>query len=121
MVLHQAHLARAAGGVDAFVIGSEMRGLTRIRDGDGRFPFVEGLMRLAADVKGILPEAIVTYAADWSEYFGYQPEDGSGDVFYNLDPLWAHPAVDVVGIDDYLPLADWRNGDWDGGSPDGAR
>ena len=26
MVLHQAHLAKAAGGVDAFVIGTELRG-----------------------------------------------------------------------------------------------
>ena len=27
--------------------------------------------------------------ADWSEYFGHQPADGSGDVFFHLDPLWA--------------------------------
>ena len=113
MILSQAALA-AAGGVDAFVIGSEMRGLTRIRDEAGRFPFVEGLMALAADVKAMLPNAVVTYAADWSEYFGYQPTDGSGDVFYNLDQLWASPAIDVVGIDNYLPLGDWRDGDVDG-------
>ncbi len=31
MVLHYAWLARAAGGVDAFLIGSELRGLTTIR------------------------------------------------------------------------------------------
>ncbi|MBZ1524043.1 glycoside hydrolase TIM-barrel-like domain-containing protein, partial [Leuconostoc mesenteroides] len=29
-----------AGGVDAFLIGSELRGLTSIRDGRGSFPFV---------------------------------------------------------------------------------
>ena len=113
MMLSQATLA-AAAGVDAFVIGSEMRGLTRIRDDAGRFPFVEGLIALAADVKAMMPNAVVTYAADWSEYFGYQPTDGSGDVFYNLDPLWASPAIDVVGIDNYLPLGDWRDGDVDG-------
>ena len=110
MVLHQAHLA-AAGGVDAFVIGSELRGLTRIRDQDGRFPFVEGLIAIAEGVKQILPDAVVTYAADWSEYFGYRPEDGSGDVFFNLDPLWASPAIDAIGIDNYLPITDWREGD----------
>lgn len=109
MILQQAHLARSAGGVDAFVIGSEMRGLTRLRDEAGRFPFVEALAALARDVKAILPDALVTYAADWSEYSGYQPEDGSGDVFYNLDPLWADPAVGAVGIDNYLPLSDWRD------------
>ncbi len=112
MILHQAMLA-AAAGVDAFVIGSEMRGLTRIRDQDGRFPFVEGLIAIASEVKTMAPTAVVTYAADWSEYFGYQPTDGSGDVFYNLDPLWASPSIDVVGIDNYLPLADWRDGDID--------
>lgn len=31
-ILHYAHLAAAAGGVDAFIIGSEMRGLTQVRD-----------------------------------------------------------------------------------------
>ncbi|WP_279477835.1 glycoside hydrolase/phage tail family protein [Aureimonas sp. SK2] len=107
MILHQAHLARAAGGVDAFVIGSEMRGLTRLRDEAGRFPFVEALVVLARDVKAILPGALVTYAADWSEYFGYLP--GNGDVFFNLDPLWAEPAIGAVGIDNYLPLTDWRD------------
>ena len=117
MILSQAALA-AAAGVDAFVIGSEMRGLTRIRDEEGRFPFVEGLTALAVDVKAMMPGAVVTYAADWSEYFGYQPADGSGDVHYNLDPLWASPSIDVVGIDNYLPLSDWRDGDVD--APAGA-
>ena len=32
MILHYAHLCAAAGGVDAFLIGSEMRGLTTMRD-----------------------------------------------------------------------------------------
>ena len=31
MVLHYAHLADAAGGVDAILIGSELRGLTTLR------------------------------------------------------------------------------------------
>nr|WP_280891562.1 glycoside hydrolase/phage tail family protein [Jiella mangrovi] len=110
MIFHQARLA-AAGGADAFVIGSELRGLTRIRDHEGRFPFVEGLIEIAEGVKQIMPGATVTYAADWSEYFGYQPSDGSGDVFFNLDPLWASSSIDVIGIDNYLPITDWRDGD----------
>ena len=36
--------------------------------------------------------------------------DGSGDVLYNLDPLWATPAIDFIGIDNYMPLSDWRDG-----------
>ncbi|TFF20569.1 hypothetical protein E3C22_16825 [Jiella endophytica] len=110
MIFHQAHLA-ARGGADAFVIGSELHGLTRIRDEAGRFPFVEGLIAIAEGVRQILPDATITYAADWSEYFGYHPEDGSGDVFFNLDPLWAFSAIDAIGIDNYLPIADWRDGD----------
>jgi len=52
----------------------------------------------------------VGYAADWSEYFGHQPNDGSGDLFYNLDPLWSDPNIHFIGIDNYLPLSDWRDG-----------
>ncbi|KQT88242.1 glycoside hydrolase/phage tail family protein [Aurantimonas sp. Leaf443] len=107
MIFHQAHLA-ALGGADAFLIGSELRGLTQLRDAAGRFPFVDALIEIARGVRSILPHAVLTYAADWSEYFGHRPPDGSGDVFYNLDPLWAEAAIDVVGIDNYLPLADAR-------------
>jgi hypothetical protein len=110
-VLHYAHLAKAAGGVDAFVIGTELKGLTQARDGAASYPFVAALAQLAADVKSVLGASTkVTYAADWSEYFGHQPQDGSGDVDFNLDPLWASPAIDAIGIDLYWPLADWRDG-----------
>ncbi|NTJ41719.1 hypothetical protein G6L28_03775 [Agrobacterium larrymoorei] len=120
MVLHYAALARQAGGVDAFLIGSELRGLTRVRDEANAFPFVEELVRLAGDVRGGLGAATkLTYAADWSEYFGYHPADGSGDVFFNLDPLWASPDIDAVGIDNYIPLSDWRDEDVLDGNPDG--
>ena len=110
-VLHYAHLCALAGGVDAFCIGSEMRSLTQVRDGVSTFPAVESLCALAADVRGILgPDVRIGYAADWSEYFGYHPQDGSGDVLFHLDPLWAHPAIDFIGIDNYMPLSDWRDG-----------
>jgi hypothetical protein len=109
-ILHCAKLCDAAGGVDAFVIGSEMRGLTWVRDGASTYPFVEALIALAADVKTILPGAKVTYAADWSEYFGHHPADGSGDAFFHLDPLWSNANIDAVAIDNYWPLSDWRDG-----------
>ena len=110
MVLHYAHLCALAGGVDAFIIASELRGLMSLRDGAASFPAVERLKTLAEDVAGVLPGAKITYAADWSEYFGYQPGDASGDVFFHLDPLWASPAISFIGIDNYLPLSDWRPG-----------
>ncbi|MCV2864638.1 glycoside hydrolase TIM-barrel-like domain-containing protein [Albidovulum sediminicola] len=108
-VLHYAHLCAAAGGVDAFLIGSELRGLTGIRGADDAFVAVEALRHLAADVRSILgPQTKISYAADWSEYNCYQ--DGSGDLLYPLDALWADPNVDFVAIDNYLPLSDWREG-----------
>ena len=110
-ILHYAHLCAAAGGVDAFLIGSELRGLTTIRDSAAGFPAVTALKQLAADVRAILGAGTkISYAADWSEYFGHQPNDGSGDVFFHLDPLWSNPEIDFIGIDNYLPLSDWRDG-----------
>ena len=122
MILHYAHLAALAGGVHSFIIGSEMRGLTRLRDQAGAFPFVEALTTLAADVRGVVGGGVkLTYAADWSEYSGLHPDDGSGDHFFNLDPFWASPNIDAVGIDNYLPLTDWRDDDLLAVNPDGAR
>ena len=110
-ILHYAWLCRAAGGVDAFCIGSEMVALTQIRGAGDSFPAVEAMVRLAAEVRAVLgTDTSLGYAADWSEYFGYQPGDGSGDVRFHLDPLWAHPAIDFIGIDNYMPLSDWRDG-----------
>ncbi len=117
MILQYAHLCAAAGGVDTFLIGSELRGLTTIRDratianGATSYPVVAALKQLAGDVVGILgANTAISYAADWSEYFGHQPTDGSGDLFYHLDPLWSDPSIDFIGIDNYLPLSDWRDG-----------
>lgn len=123
-ILHNAALCAAAGGVDAFVIGSEMRGLTWVRESASSYPFVDQLVALAAEVKSIfsnasVPEPDVTYAADWSEYFGHQPQDSSGDVYFHLDDLWSDGNIDAVAIDNYWPLSDWRDGtdhlDYDAG------
>ncbi|AUM73663.1 baseplate multidomain protein megatron [Paracoccus jeotgali] len=111
MVLHYAHLCAAAGGVDAFLIGTEMPGLTTIRSGVTTYPAVQAYRDLLADVRSILGSGVsLGYAADWSEYFGHQPDDGTGDVFFHLDPLWADPEIDFAGIDNYMPLSDWRDG-----------
>ena len=108
-ILHYAHLCAAAGGADAFCIGSEMRGLTQIRGAGDTFPAVAALKALAADVRAILGSGVrIGYAADWSEYFGYQTPEG--DLRYHLDPLWADAEIDFIGIDNYMPLSDWRDG-----------
>lgn len=111
MVLHNAALCVWAGGVDAFLIGSELRGLTQLRDGPASYPAITQLISLAVEVRSLLGAGTkISYAADWSEYFGHHPQDGSGDVFFHLDPLWSHSEIDFVGIDNYMPLADWRDG-----------
>ena len=109
-ILHYAHLCALAGGVDAFCVGSELRGLTQIRGAGDSFPVVAALRQLVAEVREILGTGCkISYAADWSEYGGYvSPE---GDRYFHLDPLWADPQVDFVGIDNYMPLSDWREGD----------
>jgi len=99
-ILHYANLVK--GRVDAFVIGSEMIGLTKLyieNNGDRIFPAVLELKRLAMLVRQILgPDVKITYAADWSEY--HHTEGG----WYNMDELWADENIDFVGIDAYFPL-----------------
>jgi hypothetical protein len=107
-ILHCAALCAASGGVDAFCVGSEMRALTQIRGAGDSFPAVDEMIALTRDVRTLLgPEVKLTYAADWSEYFGYR--DTAGNRYFHLDPLWADPEIDFIGIDNYMPLSDWRD------------
>ena len=111
LALHYAELV-AETGADGLLIGSEMRGVTWTRDAAGGHPAVAQYRAVAAECRvKIGPDVELSYAADWSEYFGFQPADGSGDVLFHLDPLWADPAISHVGIDWYAPLGDWRAGD----------
>jgi hypothetical protein len=110
MVLHYAALAAEAGGVDAFLIGSELRSLTRVRSAAGVYPAVDALVALAGAVKAIVGGGtVVTYGADWTEYGSHVVDPGADEVRFPLDPLWASPSIDCVGIDYYAPLADWRD------------
>jgi hypothetical protein len=97
-ILHYANLVK--GKVDAFIIGSELVGLTKVREGNN-FPAIDALCDLASKVKQILgQEVIITYGADWTEY---HHTDGG---WYHMDKLWASPNIDVVGIDAYFPLTE---------------
>lgn len=110
MILHYAALADAAGGVDAFLIGSELIGLTRVRAASGVYPAVGELATLAGDVKAILGSGtVVTYGADWTEYGAHVVDAAAEEVRFPLDALWASPNIDAVGIDYYAPLSDWRD------------
>lgn len=97
-IMHYAKLTK--GLANAFIIGSEMKGLTAIKESNGSYPAVEEFTKLAEKVKaemGIFTK--ITYAADWSEYH-------SKDGFYNMDTLWASEAIDFIGIDSYFPLTE---------------
>lgn len=108
LALHYARMA-AEEGADGLLIGSEMRGLTGTRDAAGGFPATAQFRALAAECRAIVGAGVkLSYAADWSEYFGWQKD---GEARFHLDPLWADPNIDYVGIDWYPPLGDWRAGD----------
>ncbi len=94
-IMHYANLL--SGDVDAFVMGSELVGMTSFTDSPGSYPAVSRLVTLAGSVKAAMPGTIITYAADWSEYH-------SKNGWFNLDPLWASSNIDVVGIDSYFPI-----------------
>lgn len=84
--------------VDAFMIGSELVGMTDYMSSPGVFPAVTGLASLASTVKTTVGAGVkVTYGADWSEYH-------SVNGWFHLDALWASSGIDVVGIDCYFPL-----------------
>jgi hypothetical protein len=98
-ITHYATLV--AGKVDAFCIGSELKGLTKLTNTTANYPAVNELVSLAASIKTIVGAGVkVTYAADWSEY---HHTDGG---WYNLDPLWSSSNIDFIGIDAYFPLTD---------------
>ncbi|MCB1344730.1 MAG: glycoside hydrolase/phage tail family protein [Rhodobacteraceae bacterium] len=108
-ILHYAALCAASGGVEGFCIGSEMRALLQIRGAADSFPAVAQMVDLLHEVRALLgPSVKLVYAADWSEYAGY--DAGEGNRYFHLDPLWSDPDLDAIGIDNYMPLSDWREG-----------
>jgi hypothetical protein len=108
-IIHYAQLCRDAGGVSAFLIGSELVGLTRVRSAPGRYPAVDALLSLAAEARAIVGAGTkLSYAADWTEYGAHVPADG--EARFPLDPLWASSSIDFVGVDVYWPVSDWRDG-----------
>ncbi|MBL3285204.1 putative phage protein [Rickettsiales endosymbiont of Paramecium tredecaurelia] len=98
-ILHYANLTKDY--VDAFLIGSELKKLTAIRDAQGAYPAVEQLLLLAAKVRSIVGrKVLISYAADWSEY--HHDEHGH----HHLDSLFADDNINFVGIDAYFPITD---------------
>ncbi|KTS07975.1 hypothetical protein SB2_02700 [Methylobacterium radiotolerans] len=152
MILHCANLCVLAGGVDLFLLGSELRGLEAIRGpgwtragttgADGTvtwdYPFVDGLGRLADDVRAIFDAAgltrdaaalrnLITYSPDWSVWMGVQ-HPGEAGQWPHLDQLYGRDSIDLVAFDNYLPLSDWTTAgggldaaNWAAPAPDRSR
>lgn len=97
-IRHYSQLSGLAAVIDAFVIGSELRGITTYDSGSNTYPGVTNLKSLAALVAADMPSVSLTYAADWSEYH-------SIGGYYHLDALWSDPNIDFIGIDNYMPLS----------------
>ena len=95
MILHYAALlGDLLESGDAFLVGSEMVGLSREQASWGT-----ALSTLMTDVRTLLKTGVnLSYAADWSEY--NEP---------NIDTMWGN--ADFIGIDWYMPLTDWRTTD----------
>lgn len=133
-ILHYAALIRGArdGATSrsqaALFIGGGLTGLERVRSDGTTYPFVAALKTLAADCRTLLgveteivandtppPSTVdigikIGYSADWTSWNNHRPDDGSGDVLFNLDPLWSDANIAMVGIDAFFPLSDWRDG-----------
>lgn len=99
-ITHYANIAKQEE-VDAFVIGSEMKELTRIykESGNGRqYVAVEEFCKLTKKLKQEFftsNNIEVIYAADWSEYHRHEG-------WYNMDPLFM--LLDAIGLDIYFPI-----------------
>ncbi len=109
MMVHYANLCAQAGGVEAFLIGSEFAALSRVSQARGDYVFAKLLKEVAANVRKILPNTKISYASNWDEY-GHYVEHEYGDVNFPLDEFWADENCDFIAIDAYFPLSDWRDG-----------
>ena len=110
LVLHYAHLAARAGGVDSLLLGPRLDGLVNLRSGPGSYPATAQWVSLAAAVRQILGAATkIGFATGPETWHSHHP--APGEVRFPLDPLWADAAIDFIGVEAYWPLADWRDGD----------
>ena len=108
MIVHYAKLCAAAGGVDAFLLGSQLLGASRVRNAAGGYPFATHLVALGQLVRTHLPTAQLSYAAHPNEYSAYRPPNEPTTMRFPLDEFWGDAQTAFVGLDAFFPLSDWR-------------
>ncbi len=89
--------------IDAFFVGSELRGITTVED-NGIYPGAIEIGKLITTSKAILGSGTkVSYQANWDEY--HSTYNSNGQQRYPLDHhVWN--IADVVGISAYFPIVD---------------
>ena len=138
--------ACVAGGVDLFLLGSELRGSkpsaaragrkAGTTGGDGRatwdYPFVAGLAQLADDVRGVFDAAVAdqrhgglhNLISLFRRLVGLDGLSASGrkrSVAASRPALCATAISISSAFDNYLPLSDWTTGDGGLDAPTGSR
>lgn len=110
-ILHYAFLmkvinARFNNPIRGIVVGNSLLNLTKAYDGVG-YPAVNNLNSLVNNVKAITNKE-VSYAAHLNEWNNDKGVTNSY-VNFNMDPLWANPNLDYIGLSWFSPLTDWRD------------
>ena len=98
-ILHYATLAKEAGGVDAFLIGSDLRKMTAYTE------TVDALITLLGDVRALLGCA-TSYEASMLEYGA---RFNGNAVEWPLDDLWMDQYCSFIALKFDVPMADWRS------------
>ncbi len=112
MVLHYAHWP-ARPGRDALVIGSEMRGLTTVREAAAAFRSSTALVTLAAEVRAIVGAGRGADLCGRLERVSRAVSRPMRRATSSSTSIRSgrRADIDAVGIDNYMPLTDWRDGE----------
>ena len=89
-----------------------MIGLTQLRSDASTYPFVSALIDIADEVRTLLGSRRRDKLCGRlvGIFIPTGPWTARAMCSSNLDPLWSDARIDFIGIDNYMPLADWRDG-----------
>lgn len=99
-ILHYATLARHAGGVDAFLVGTHLTGLTKYTQ------TVAALELLLEDIRTYVLTCATSYEASM---FEYGARFNGNAVEWPLDTLWMNTYCSYIALKFDVPMADWRD------------
>ena len=124
LILHYAHLCKAAGGVDAFLIGSELRGLTTLRSGTSHLSLrrCAGRPRRRRARRARRRRSSSPMAPTGASISATSRPTARATSTSTSIRCGRATTSTPSRIDNYMPLADWRDGSdhldaaaWDNG------